>query len=93
MEQPEGYVQAGSEELVCKLKRSLYGLKQSPRCWNTTLTGYLESINFHRNTADPCVFVRLADGVPTIVAVYVDDLIILTKTLEEMNTTKQALSG
>ena len=92
MEQPEGYMQPGTETLVCKLKRSLYGLKQSPRCWNTTLTGYLEGIGLCRNAADPCVFVQLVDGVPTIIAVYVDDLILLTKTLEEMNAIKQALS-
>ena len=55
MQQPEGYIQPGSDHLVCKLKKSLYGLKQSPRCWNTTLTEFLESINFKRNVADPCI--------------------------------------
>lgn len=60
--------------------------------WSQTVAQVLESIGFCRNAADPCVFVRLVDGVPTIVAVYVDDLIVLKKTLEELNTTKQALS-
>jgi len=35
MEQPDGYIQPGQEHLVCKLQKSLYGLKQSPRCWLT----------------------------------------------------------
>ena len=37
MKQPEGFVEEGKEQEVCKLKQSLYGLKQSPRCWNYTL--------------------------------------------------------
>jgi len=42
MQQPPGYVQPGNEQLVCKLKKSLYGLKQSSRCWNMTLRQYLK---------------------------------------------------
>lgn len=37
MKQPEGFVADGQEHLVCRLKRSLYGLKQSSRCWNQAL--------------------------------------------------------
>ena len=43
MKQPEGFVEEGKEHLVCKLKQSLYGLKQSPRCWNYTLDAHLKS--------------------------------------------------
>ena len=89
MEQPEGYLQPGNEHLVYQLKKFLYGLKQSPRCWNTMLTEFLESNHFKRNTADGCVFVRIVDSIPIVVAVYVDDLIILVKALETMNAAKQ----
>ena len=37
MRQPEGFAEPGKEHLVCRLKRSIYGLKQSPHCWNYAL--------------------------------------------------------
>lgn len=58
MQQPPGYNQPRKEGLVCKLKKSLYGLKQSPRCWNEKLCEYLKLLGFKQSNADPCVFVR-----------------------------------
>ena len=49
MEQAPGYTKGGEKNLVCKLKRSLYGLKQSSRCWNTVFKEYMESTNFKNN--------------------------------------------
>ena len=86
MQEPAGYVQPGKEKMVCKLKRSLYGLKQSPRCWNREFKEHMESANFKQSTADPCIFTKTEEyGEIIIVAVYVDDLIIVTKTNEKMN--------
>ena len=90
MQQPDGYVQSGSEHLVCKLKKSLYGLKQAPRCWNLAFKKHMESIGFRQTTADPCVYVRHGDAI-AIVAVYVDDLILITKTAAEMEALKSMM--
>ena len=76
MKQPEGYVVSGKEEFVCKLKRGLYGLKQSPRIWNGTLDKFLQEQGFVPCTVDPCIYVHQAEGWTLIVVVYVDDLII-----------------
>ena len=46
MKQPEGYEVKGKENLVCRLKKSIYGLKQSPRCWNSVLNSHLKKIGF-----------------------------------------------
>ena len=81
MHQPDGYVIQGKENLVCRLKKPFYGLKQSPWCWNTVFQQYKESIGFEQSPADPCVYFQYGDTV-TIVAVYVDDLIIISKTAE-----------
>jgi len=60
MQQPEGY-QDGSGR-VCKLKRSLYGLKQTSRVWNQTFSDFLVSIGFVVSKADRCIYVRLVEG-------------------------------
>ena len=44
MKQPDGYVVPEKEHMVCELMKSLYGLKQSPRCWNKAFHGYMEEI-------------------------------------------------
>jgi hypothetical protein len=93
MEQPEGYVEPGQDDMVCKLKKSLYGLKQSPRCWNQTFVKSVESLGFEQSQADPCIFVKCHPGGElSIIAVYVDDLIIMTTTTEEMQGIKTSLS-
>lgn len=90
MEQPEGYIKPGEEHLVCKLKKSIYGLKQSPRCWSKTFTGFMMEVGFKQSTSDPCVFVRSREELE-ILAVYVDDLILITESTESMNELKMAL--
>jgi len=55
MEQPEGFTHEG-EHLVCKLHKSLYGLKQSPRAWNQKLDAFLKSIEFTRSDANFSVY-------------------------------------
>ena len=46
MKQPIGYEKEGKEHLVCRLKKSIYGLKQSSRCWNTALDSHLKRLGF-----------------------------------------------
>ena len=96
MEQPEGYVELGKEDMVCKLKKSLYGLKQSPRCWNQTFRELMESLNFQQSHADPCIFIKRSEPSDadklTVIAICVDDLIIIATTEGEMNQIKSNLS-
>ena len=90
MKQPEGYFVKGKEHLVCKLQKSLYGLKQSPRCWNATFSEHMCKAGFNQSPADACVFIRHKPV--AIVAVYIDNLIVITKTIEEMNSLKECLA-
>ena len=91
MQQPEGYVKPGEEHLVCKIEKSLYGLKQSSRCWNKAFRESVEKVGFTQATADPCVFIRKKDTL-TIIAIHVDDLMILAENIFEMKRLKDSLN-
>ena len=91
MKQPEGYAAKRKEHLVCKLKKSIYGLKQNPRCWNFTLDGCLKKMGFVQATDDPCLYVAL-EGEIFLIAVYVDDILLAGKDDERMAAVKQAFS-
>jgi hypothetical protein len=77
MEQPQGFVHQGGEHLVCKLHKSLYGLKQSPRAWNQNLDAFLKSIEFMKSEANLNMYVAQVGDVNFFIVVYVDDLILV----------------
>ncbi len=56
MKQPRGYEKKGKEHLVCRLKKSIYGLKHSPRCWNTALDSHLKRMGFTQSMSDPYIY-------------------------------------
>ena len=56
MKQPEGFIVKGNNEFVCKLKKSLCGLKQSPRMWYQNFYTYIPGLGSVRSEADHCVY-------------------------------------
>ena len=77
MKQPEGYTEPGKEHLICRLKRSIYGLKRAPRCWNYALDSCLKELGFEQSLGDACVYVSTDSEF--LIAVYVDDIILGVK--------------
>ena len=84
MKQPERYEIKGKEHMVCKLKRSIYGLKQSPRCWNQALDKHLKKMGFKSSTNDPCIYTQNSGGEVSILAVYVDDIVLAGKSTKKI---------
>ena len=77
MEKPPGFVAQGEFGFVCKLRRSLYGLKQSPQAWFSRFTSMVQEFGMIRNTADHSVFhLHTSIGRCTYLIVYVDDIVI-----------------
>ena len=92
MDQPEGFVQGRSRRLVCKLRKSLYGLRQSPRQWYKKFDSFMVSQNFIRSEYDHCVYFKSFNGIFIILVLYVDDMLIASKSMEEINRLKAQLS-
>lgn len=74
MKQPQGY-EDGTEN-VCRLLKSLYGLKQASRCWNHKFTKFLQSFDLKATTSDTCVFVSQNDNRKIVLGIFIDDGII-----------------
>lgn len=84
---------AKGERKIVLLRKSLYGLKQSPRLWNKNLDTYLVSEGFRASEYDPALYLKHDEkGLVAMVAVYVDDLTIATRDMTIMNTIKDNLS-
>jgi len=77
MEQLDGFVVNGQENKVCKLIKSLYGLKQVPKQWHEKFDKVMLSNEFKINEVDKCVYVKNTDKSYVIVCIYVDDMLVL----------------
>ena len=91
MAQPEGFIASGEEHLVCKLKKSIYELKQAPRCWNSCLDIFFKSLDFQKSTTDSCIYTKYQNGSMSIVSVYVDDIIIACESENNLLEIKSSL--
>jgi hypothetical protein len=92
MEQPQGFMHQGGEHLVCKLHKSLYGLKLSLRAWNQKLDTFLKSVEFMKSEADPSVYVTRVGDVKFFIVVYVDHLILVCNDQNKLLHIKEELS-
>jgi hypothetical protein len=74
IEYPEGFELHGRDSHVCKLKRFLYGLKQSLEVWCSWIDNYLHGMRFTKSEADSNLYYIIVGGESLILVLYVDDL-------------------
>lgn len=91
MLQPAGYTKAVNGQ-VCRLKKSLYGLKQASRQWNKELTKFLVSLGFIQSKQDYFLFTRSHHDEFLVVLVYVDDMLVTGTSLSQIQDVKKALN-
>ena len=96
MEQPEGYVDKNRPDMVCKLQKSLYGLKQSARCWDIAIDRLLKASGYVQSSADPCIYSKSEskDGKKAslmMIALSVDDILLATNDVHMLKKEKAKL--
>jgi len=74
---PERLATSIKDNEVFKLKKAVYGLKQSGRNWNIKLDTTLKNLGMERLSADPCIYIQRSQGKFLIIAIYVDDMLVL----------------
>jgi len=85
MEQPKRYEEEGKERWVWRLKKGLYGMKQSGRLWNRTMHDAMVSWEFKRLMSEHCIYHREIDGSVVIAAIHVDDFLITGSDLDTLS--------
>jgi hypothetical protein len=92
IEQPDGFVIHEKESHVCRLKRSLYELKQAPQAWYEKIDRCLMSLRFNKRVVDPNLYYNIVGDECLILVLYVDDLF-LTSSKSLIVECKHALAS
>ena len=92
MTQPEGFISDNGNNLVCKLKKSIYGLKQASRQWYIKFHNVITSFGFEKNIVDQCIYVKVSGSRFMFLVLYVDDILLASNNLGLIRETKQFLS-
>ncbi|KAJ9541434.1 hypothetical protein OSB04_027940 [Centaurea solstitialis] len=70
MEQPEGFVDPKNPNKVCKLLKSIYGLKQASRSWNLHFDERIKEFGFVKSEFEPCVYTKFSGSIVTFLVLY-----------------------
>ena len=76
MAQPKGFVMEGKERLGCRLKKSIYRLKQASRQWYLKFDQTIKNFGFKKNVEDNCVYTKFKNGKFIFLVLYVDDILL-----------------
>ena len=77
MTQPEGFVDPKNAGKICKLQRSIYGLKQASRSWNIRFDEVVKGFGFIKNEEEPCVYKKASGNTLVFLVLYVDDILLI----------------
>jgi hypothetical protein len=84
MQQPSGF--SDGTNRVCRLRKSLYGLKQSSAVWYETISKFILSMGYEVSKVDPCLFLQnKSQELPSYIFLYVDDMLLISDSLHTLD--------
>ena len=92
MQQPEGFIVDGKEDMVCRLKKSIHGLKQASRQWYLKSHDVVTSLGFEENIVDSCIYLKVYGRKFIFLILYVDDVLLASNNLGLLMNVKRMLS-
>lgn len=93
MHKPDCFSSPECDGKVLKLKKAIYGLKQSSRAWYRRVDDCLVSIGYKRSNIEPCLYIKTKCNKKTIVTLYVDDFFVFSNDTVETTYLKDVLSS
>ena len=88
MIQPDGFKAKGQEDKVCKLLKSIYGLKQASRSWNIRFDQAIKTYRFKQNIDEPCVYKCIKNEKVVFLILYVDDILLIGNDVAILSSVK-----
>ena len=93
MVQPEGFVNPEDAGKVCKLQRSIYGLKQASRSWNLRFDEVIKEFGFVQNKEESCIYKKVSGSSVSFLVLYVDDILLVGNDKNLLNSVKEYLNS
>ena len=91
MSQPIGFEEVGKEQMICKLHKSIYGLKRAPRQWYLKFDEVVTANGFKENIVDQYIYMKVSGSKYIFLALYVDDILLATNDTGLLVETNQLL--
>ena len=88
MRQPKRFIAKRQEHMVCKLQRSIYGLKQASRSQNIRFDQAIKTFGFDKSLDEPCVYKRIQGATVIFLVLYVDDIFLIENDVEVLSDVK-----
>ncbi|KAK1645139.1 hypothetical protein QYE76_062944 [Lolium multiflorum] len=93
MVQPKGFVDPKNVDKVCKLQRSIYGLKQASRSWNRRFDKVIKDFGFIQCHGEACIYKKVSGSSVAFLILYVDDILLIGNDIELLSSVKGYLNN